>query len=236
MHFCPPRFLKIIYLVLAALGLHCYPWAFSGFGECLLIAEHMQALWSVTHRLSCPAESGIFLNQPSNLCPLHWHTDSHPLCTSEVPLSSEVFKTSERENWTFGCLQRFWHKERFFIGNTYALVHHTPARLYLPCWQFLSVWYTLANYVQVGGSGHSANRSVISDSAHPRTAARQAPLSMGFSKQESWSGLPFSASGDLPNPGTGPASVSSPALQVDFLPLRHWGYIYTLLYNKSVEM
>ena len=97
MDVCSPRFLKIIYLVLAALGLHCCPWAFSGFGECLLIAEHMQALWFVTHRLSCPTESGIFLNQPSNLCPLHWHTDSHPLCTREVPLFPEVIKARERD-------------------------------------------------------------------------------------------------------------------------------------------
>ena len=44
----------------------------------------------------------------------------------------------------------------------------------------------------------------------PRTAARQAPLLMGFSKQEYWSGLPFPSPGDLPNPGTEPGS---PALQ-----------------------
>ena len=37
--------------------------------------------------------------------------------------------------------------------------------------------------------------------ASPWTVARQAPLSMGFSKQEYWSGLPFPSPGDLPNPG-----------------------------------
>ena len=42
--FYSPRFLKIIYLVLAALGLHCCAQAFSGCGECLRVAEHMQAL------------------------------------------------------------------------------------------------------------------------------------------------------------------------------------------------
>ena len=111
-----------------------------------------------------------------------------------------------------------------------------PTRLSLPFQQFLSVWYNLANYVHISGSGHNANRSVMSDSAYPRTVAYQAPLSMGFSRQESWSGLPFPAPGHLPKRGTGPASVASPALQVDFLPLSHRGYIYTLLYNKSVEM
>ena len=46
----------------------------------------------------------------------------------------------------------------------------------------------------------------------PRTAARQAPLSMGFSRQEYWSGLPCPPPGDLPNPGIEPESPVSPAL------------------------
>ena len=41
---------------------------------------------------------------------------------------------------------------------------------------------------------------------------------MGFSRQEYWSGLPFPSPGDLPNPGTEPASLVSTALQVDSLP------------------
>ena len=40
----------------------------------------------------------------------------------------------------------------------------------------------------------------------PRTIACQAPLSMEFSRQEYWSGLPFPPPGDLPNPGIEPAS------------------------------
>ena len=36
----------------------------------------------------------------------------------------------------------------------------------------------------------------------PETAAHQAPPSLGFSRQEHWSGLPFPSPGDLPNPGT----------------------------------
>ena len=43
----------------------------------------------------------------------------------------------------------------------------------------------------------------------------QAPLSMGFSRQESWSGLPCPPSGDLPDPGIKPRC---PALQTDSLP------------------
>ena len=40
----------------------------------------------------------------------------------------------------------------------------------------------------------------------PWTVAHQAPPSMGFSRQEYWSGLPFPAPGDLPNPGIEPGS------------------------------
>ena len=40
----------------------------------------------------------------------------------------------------------------------------------------------------------------------PWTVARQAPLSMGFSRQEYWSGLPFPSPGDLPDPGIKPGS------------------------------
>ncbi|ELR49492.1 hypothetical protein M91_06984, partial [Bos mutus] len=42
--------------------------------------------------------------------------------------------------------------------------------------------------------------------------AHQAPLSMRFSRQEYWSGLPFLSPGDLSNPGIKPVSLMSPAL------------------------
>ena len=57
--------------------------------------------------------------------------------------------------------------------------------------------------------------SVMSDSATPWTVACQAPLSMKFSRQEYWSGLPFSSPGDLSDPGIKPRSL---ALQADALP------------------
>ena len=54
----------------------------------------------------------------------------------------------------------------------------------------------------------------MSDSfATPRTVAHGAPLSLGFPRQEYWSGLPLPSLGDLPNQGTEP---ESPALQVNF--------------------
>ena len=56
---------------------------------------------------------------------------------------------------------------------------------------------------------------VMSDSATPWTIAYQASLSMEFSRQEYWSGLPCPLQGDLPNPGIKPRSL---ALQADSLP------------------
>ena len=51
----------------------------------------------------------------------------------------------------------------------------------------------------------------------PWTLARQAPLSMGFSRQEYWSGLPFPSPGDLPDPGIKTPSFPSPALVCSLL-------------------
>jgi len=56
-----------------------------------------------------------------------------------------------------------------------------------------------------------------------QTVAQQAPLFMGLSWQEYWSGLPFPPPGDRPHPGIKPASLSFPALQADSLLLSHWG-------------
>ena len=50
----------------------------------------------------------------------------------------------------------------------------------------------------------------------PQTVARQVPLSLGFSRQECWSGLPFPPPGDPPDPGIEPASPVSPALAGGF--------------------
>ena len=65
------------------------------------------------------------------------------------------------------------------------------------------------------------------------TVACQAPLSMGFSRQEYWSGLPFPSPGDLPNPGI---KLRSPTLQADALtsaPPGEW--IKYLGYNHKME-
>ena len=51
------------------------------------------------------------------------------------------------------------------------------------------------------------SHSVVSNSATPWTVAHQAPLSMKFSRQGYWSGLPFPIPGELPDPGIEPVSL-----------------------------
>ena len=66
----------------------------------------------------------------------------------------------------------------------------------------------------------SFNRQVMSDSFETqRTVACQAPLSMGFSRQQYWSGLPFPSPGDLPDPGSKPCLLH---WQEYSLPLSHF--------------
>ena len=63
---------------------------------------------------------------------------------------------------------------------------------------------------------HAQSLSCVRLFVTPRIQVHQAPLSMGFPRQEYWSGMPCSPPGDLPNPGTEPASLMSPVLAGGF--------------------
>ena len=71
-------------------------------------------------------------------------------------------------------------------------------------------------------AGYLFAHSVLSDSVTPWTLAL-VPPSMGFPRQEYWSGLPFPSPGDLLDPGIELASPGSPVLQADSWPLHHLG-------------
>ena len=65
--------------------------------------------------------------------------------------------------------------------------------------QRASAWFTTHTGLKVKVKVKTLSRVQLF--ATPWTVARQAPPSMGFSRQEYWSGLPFPSPGDLPNPG-----------------------------------
>ena len=92
---------------------------------------------------------------------------------------------------------------------------------YIPRLESHTQWgckVSLQRYFRIGGGGLVPKSCLTLKT--PWTKAQQAPLSMGFPRQEYWSGLPFPSPGDLPYPGIEPMS---PALQVDSLLLSHQG-------------
>ena len=76
-----------------------------------------------------------------------------------------------------------------------------------------------------------------------QTTVYQAPLSMGFSRQESWSGLPYPSPGDLSDPGIEPVSLTSPALAGRFFTssassgkVSPWGPSYTTILGSHESL
>ena len=70
----------------------------------------------------------------------------------------------------------------------------------------------------------------------PQTVAHQAPLSLGFSRQEYWSGLPLPPPGDLPDSRTKPASPASPALAGGFSTTEPPGKPTTVFWSSNNEV
>ena len=80
---------------------------------------------------------------------------------------------------------------------------------------------------------HTQSFSHVRLFATPWTVARQAPLSVGFSRQEYWSGFPFPSPGDLPDPGIKPTSPVSPALAGVLFTTKPSGNISALLRSET---
>ena len=72
--------------------------------------------------------------------------------------------------------------------------------------------------------------------ATPWTVAHQAPLTVGFPRQEYWSGLPFPSLGDLPDPGIEPSSPALAGSLFTSAPVRKPDLMSTLLILMFIEM
>ena len=107
----------------------------------------------------------------------------------------------------FGCCSSF-------VGQSNA---HATYLAYVS-WAYIYLYTTF----ELGSEHHSKHTLCVSaqscptlcdymDCSTPWTVAYQAPLSMEFSRQEFWSGLPFPIPGDLPDPEIEPESLVSPA-------------------------
>ena len=140
----------------------------------------------------------------------------------------------------------------FWPQGIWELSSSTKDRTHTPCVgrQSLSHWPTRGDPQKIKSEGrktHSAylpilrcrwvycshvssGASVLSDSATLRTVVHQAPLPMGFSRQDYWSGLPFPPPGDLPDPGIKPAS---PVLTGGFFTAEPPGKLLYVNYNLN---
>ena len=106
----------------------------------------------------------------------------------------------------------------------------TPPKNPVPTKVTFIIFASIKNYQAWKWQCESVSRSVVT----PMTIAYQASLSMGFSRQEYWSGLPFPFPGDLSKPGIKPGS---PALQADFLPSEPLGHLpITMLYVNYISI
>ena len=124
---------------------------------------------------------------------------------------------------------------KMLIDNSWEFVTvgmwwKTAATIYWMLTNFKPLLSFLISRPSPSGTYCWFNHLVVSDTCNSMDVAHQAPLFMGFSRQEYWSGLPFPSPGDLPDPGIKPVS---PALQVDSSPTELWGkprYLLSLIY------
>ena len=139
---------------------------------------------------------------------MHWRRKWQP---------TPVFLPRESQGWgsLVGC--RLWGRtesDTTEVTQQQQQGKYSPGFLYWKqCFKNLCVCVCVCACV--------LSRSVVSDSLPPHGLALQAPLSMGSSRQEYWSELPFPPPGDLPSPGiepVSPASPASPALAGGFFP------------------
>ena len=101
----------------------------------------------------------------------------------------------------------------------YSKVNHLYIYIYPLFLRFFSHigHYRVLSRVPCATRVCTLSRSAVSNTlVTPQTVACQAPLSMGFSRQEYWSGVPFPPPGNLPDPGIKPMSPTSIALAGGF--------------------
>ena len=178
--------------------------------KCLAAEIELASLscYSYSRSLSSfsPALFSVFQCLKSNIIIAHfsWHCypnndliDCYQECCSEMRTRHVHIQISQ--SGFFNC-EPTGSSDRFYLKSK-----HTQKSLFPRSFQ--SPWENSSCALD---SAQSLNHVRLF--ATPWTVAHQAPLSMGFSRQEYWSGLPFPTPGDLPHPGIEPTSLESPAL------------------------
>ena len=134
-----------------------------------------------------------------------WYIDSH----LETVVSEDIYQTS-----VVPCRHVCADSFRFCCGHSSSARFLPPLSLSLPSFLFILPPASLPPFRQQWG--YTCGFSHAQLCVTPWTVALQAPLSVGFSGQEHWSGFPCPPPGHLPDPGVQPASLRSPALAGGF--------------------
>ena len=130
------------------------------------------------------------------------------------PCGHKESDMTEQLHFHIICSQNFniWPQRKFNSTLNFPTTNETVTWFTInEQWRFVK-W--MNKWLKIQKVYSSLVATSCSTLATPRTTAHQAPLSMGFPRQEYWSGLPFPSPGELPDPGTKPRS---PELQADSL-------------------
>ena len=156
-------------------------------------------------------------------------------CALDKTSANIVFKISPTSSTASLTFSSSSYKLKVLV-DTWIQVHKNKMCVYICIYRFIDVYlYTRDIYMCVYIYTHTHTYVLIHFSCAwlsvtPRTAAHQALLSVGFSMQEYWSGLPCPPPGDLPHPGIELGSPAAPAFQADSLPLCHQGSPYICIH------
>ena len=217
-------------------------WApYRSWHDCCSLFSHLvvpNSLWTHAQkhaRLPCPSLSpGVCLNS----CPSNWWC--LPTVTSSVPFSvclhSFPASGSFPMSWFFASggpsigasasalvlpmnIQG-WFPLRLtgLISLLFKGLSRVLSSTTIQKHQFYGAQPSLWFHSHICSSSSLVAKSCLT-LATPWTIALQVPRSVGFSRQECWSGLPCPPPGDLPDTGIEPVSPATPALQADSLPL-----------------
>ena len=121
---------------------------------------------------------------------------------------------------------RNWSKCWYLVLISSKKTTHAQDRGYKLMWKYLCIEIDHKIFLWAIATHYHNVCAVLSRFSHLWlfatlwTAAHQAPLSMGLSGPEYWSGVLFPSPGDLPNPGIEPMSLTSPALAGKFFTTR----------------
>ena len=185
--------------------------------------------------------NGSFLQE--GLCHTLVYCTQSPFPCSSPLLTHTFTEDTQTQFWLSLCgISGSWCPQGLFepsehLWQVWSLILNVILCLLPPFWGFSALAHGVCpppSTTQLQLPCDGSNGSLVAKScptlATPWNVACQSPLSIGFSRQECWSGLPFPSQGDLPDVGIEPGS---PAFQADSLPTELRGKISLVIVKQK---